>query len=133
MCHLKMISNNPFKILRIYIFLRENVYLPYMRFLYRKSLFKNVFDHNFFICQPILKIFCCTFCDKLNAQLCQENILDKFKQLQNICEKSLSHTSVTCSRDRPHQTPSVEKHGHPPRVVYCAIYSTLARFTKFRA
>ena len=28
-----------------------------MRFLYRKSLFKNVFDQNFFICEPIFKIF----------------------------------------------------------------------------
>ena len=29
-----------------------------MRFLYRKSLFKNVFDHNFqFICQLILFFF----------------------------------------------------------------------------
>ena len=28
--------------------------------------------------------------------------------------------------------PSVEKHAHPPRVVYCTIYSTLTRFTKFR-
>ena len=25
----------------------------------------------------------------------------------------------------------MEKHAHPPRVVYCAIYSTLTRFTKF--
>ena len=29
-------------------------------------------------------------------------------------------------------TPSVEKHAHPPRVVYCAIYPTLTRFTKSR-
>ena len=29
-------------------FLRENIYLPYMRILYLKSLFKNVYDHNFF-------------------------------------------------------------------------------------
>ena len=28
-----------------------------MRFLYRKSLFKNVFDQNFFICQLIFKMF----------------------------------------------------------------------------
>ena len=40
--------------------------------------------------------------------------------------------NVTCSRNKPQQTPSVEKHAHPPRVVYCAIYSTLTRFTKFR-
>ena len=36
------------------------------------------------------------------------------------------------SRAKPQQTPSVEKHAHPPRVVYCAIYSTLTRLTKFR-
>ena len=39
---------------------------------------------------------------------------------------------VTNSRAKPQQTPSVEKHAHPPRVVYCAIYPTLTRFTKFR-
>ena len=38
-------------------FLQENIYLPYMRFLYRKSLFKNVFDQKFFICQPIFNMF----------------------------------------------------------------------------
>ena len=30
------------------------------------------------------------------------------------------------------ETPSVEKHAHPPRVVYCAIYLTLTLITKFR-
>ena len=40
--------------------------------------------------------------------------------------------TVTCSRAEPQQTPSVEKHAHPPRVVYCAIYPTLTRFTKSR-
>ena len=39
---------------------------------------------------------------------------------------------VTINRAQPQQTPSVEKHAHPPRVVYCAIYSTLTRFTKLR-
>ena len=33
---------------------------------------------------------------------------------------------------KPQQTPSVEKHAHPPRVVYCAIYLTLTLITKFR-
>ena len=42
------------------------------------------------------------------------------------------HGIVTNSRAKPQQTPSVEKHAHPLRVVYCAIYSTLTRFTKFR-
>ena len=40
--------------------------------------------------------------------------------------------NVTNSRAKPQQAPSVEKHARPPRVVYCAIYSTLTRFTKFR-
>ena len=39
---------------------------------------------------------------------------------------------VTCSRAEPQQTPSVEKHAPPPRVVYCAIYLTLTLITKFR-
>ena len=34
-------------------------------------------------------------------------------------------SNVTNSRAKPQQTPSVEKHAHPPSVVYCAIYSTL--------
>ena len=33
--------------------------------------------------------------------------------------------NVTNSRAKPQQTPSVEKHAHPPRVIYCAIYQTL--------
>ena len=41
-------------------------------------------------------------------------------------------SSVRNSRAEPQQTPSVEKHAHPPRVVYFAIYSTLTRITKFR-
>ena len=40
--------------------------------------------------------------------------------------------SVTNSRSKPQQNPSAEKHAQPPRVVYCAIYPTLTRFTKFR-
>ena len=42
-------------------FLQENIYLPYMRFLYRRSLFKNVFGQNFCICQPIFKILAAHF------------------------------------------------------------------------
>ena len=44
-------------------------------------------------------------------------------------------TAATKCNEQPSQateTPSVEKHAHPPRVVYCATYSTLTRFTKFR-
>ena len=40
-------------------------------------------------------------------------------------------STVTNSRAQPQQTPSVKKHAHPPRVVYCAIYPTLNRFTEF--
>ena len=48
------------------------------------------------------------------------------------CQVDESCTFVTCSRAKPQQTPSVEKHAHPPRVVYCAIYLTLTLITKFR-
>ena len=44
-------------------------------------------------------------------------------------------TAATKCNERPSQateTPSVEKHAHPPRVVYCAIYLTLTLITKFR-
>ena len=44
-----MIFSNHNEIIPIY-FLWENIYLPSMGFLYRKSLFKNVFDQNFLIC-----------------------------------------------------------------------------------
>ena len=56
--------------------MRENIYLPFMRFLYRKSLIKNVFDPNIFICLPIFKFLL--------------HISSRCKQLQNICEKPLS-------------------------------------------
>ena len=44
-------------------------------------------------------------------------------------------TAATKCNERPSQateTPSVEKHAQPPRMVYCAIYPTLTRFTKCR-
>ena len=50
-----MIKQLEFKILW------ENIYLPSMRSLYSKSLFKNVFDQNFFICQLIFKILAAYF------------------------------------------------------------------------
>ena len=62
-------------------FLQENIYFPSMRFLYRKSLFKNVFDQNFFYLSTDFQTFCCTFCDKQDTQLCQENISSTFEQL----------------------------------------------------
>ena len=62
-------------------FLRENIYLPSMRFLCRKSLFKNVFGQNFFYLSTDFQNFCYSFCDKLDAQLCQENISSTFEQL----------------------------------------------------
>ena len=40
--------------------------------------------------------------------------------------------NLTNSRAKPQKTPSVEKHAHPARMVYCAIYSTLTRVTKSR-
>ena len=59
------------------IFVQKIPYNPY----------SNCFDDNFFI-----QFFGRTFCDKLNAQLCQENISSRFNQLQNICKKTLSGT-----------------------------------------
>ena len=49
LCHFIMILSNLIEILRIFIFLRENIYLPSMRFLYRKSLFKNVLTRTLFL------------------------------------------------------------------------------------
>ena len=46
--------------------------------------------------------------------------------------KSLLNYAVMYGQAKPQQTPSVEKHAHPPRVVYCAIYPTLTCLTKFR-
>ena len=42
---------------------------------------QNVFVQSFFfICQHLFQIFCCTFCDKLAAQMCQEIISSTFKE-----------------------------------------------------
>ena len=44
-------------------------------------------------------------------------------------------TAATKCNEQPNQateTPTVEKHAHPPMVVYCAIYLTLTLITKFR-
>ena len=68
----------------------------------------------------------------------QTIIVTRLLRLEKLLGKSAAYkseaciSSVTCSRAKPQKTPSVEKHAHPPRVVYCAIYSTLTRFTKFR-
>ena len=48
------------------------------------------------------------------------------------CHHPTAATKCNVSRTKPQQTPSVEKHAHPPRVVYCAKYPTLTRFTKSR-
>ena len=48
------------------------------------------------------------------------------------CHYPTAATKCNEQPSRATETPSVEKHAHPPRVVYCAIYSTLTRFTKFR-
>ena len=48
------------------------------------------------------------------------------------CHHPTAATKCNVSGSKPQQTPSGEKHAHPPSVVYCAIYSTLTRFTKFR-
>ena len=41
------------------------------------------------------------------------------------------HIRVTCSRIKPKKPRQWKKHAHPQRVVYCAIYLTLTRITKF--
>ena len=54
---------------------------------------------------------------------------------QYLTSLNLSHFIVSLplySRAKPQQIPSVENHTHPPRVLYCAICSTLTRFTMFR-
>ena len=79
MCHFSMIlcSNN-------LKFLKENIYLPSIRFLYGKSLFKFFFDQNFFICQPIFKIFVALFCDKPDAQLCRQKLIITLSNIVRI-------------------------------------------------
>ena len=52
---------------------------------------KGVFYSKMFLLERFCLItdfqtFYCTFCDKLNAQWCQENILSTFIPLQNICK-----------------------------------------------
>ena len=43
-------------------FLRKNIHRPFMRFLYRKCLFKDPFYWS-----TDFQNFCCTFCDKQDA------------------------------------------------------------------
>ena len=52
-----------------------------------KSSFKNDFDQNVFYLSTDFQNVFCTSCDKLSAQLYQENISSKFKHLQNVCGK----------------------------------------------
>ena len=48
------------------------------------------------------------------------------------CHHPTAATKCNVQPSRATETPSVEKHAHPPRVVYCAIYLTLTLITKFR-
>ena len=48
------------------------------------------------------------------------------------CHHPTAATKCNEQQSRATETPSVEKHAHPPRMVYCAIYPTLTQFTKFR-
>ena len=48
------------------------------------------------------------------------------------CHHPTAATKCNEQPSRATETPSVEKHAHPPRVVYCAIYLTLTLITKFR-
>ena len=51
-------ENSFFFFFFFFFFFRENIYLPYMRFLYRKSLLKSVFDQNSYLSTDFFK-----FCD----------------------------------------------------------------------
>ena len=74
--------------------------------------------------------------------MCNVHLLAVNKvQIQIIIEETESGSEISSPssldkcNERPRQateTPSVEKHAHPPRVVYCAIYLTLTLITKFR-
>ena len=50
--------------------------------------------------------------------------------LLEIC--IILHSKCNEQPSQATETPSVEKHAHPPRVVYCAIYLTFTLITKFR-
>ena len=59
--------------------------------------------------------------------------------ISNVCTKAnrtlgFLRRNLYCNEQprRATETPSVEKHAHPPGVVYCAIYLTLTQFTKSR-
>ena len=69
-------------------------YLPplYEIFVFGKAVFKNVFDQKFLICQPIFEMFAAHFCDKVNAQLCQQNISSRHFNSCKICAKNYYQT-----------------------------------------
>ena len=56
-------------------------YLPsfHDEILYRKSLFKIFLTRAFLFVNRLIQ-FCCIFCDKLNAQLCQEIFSSRFNK-----------------------------------------------------
>ena len=58
----------------------------------------------------------------------------KVAAFSHLVLKSNNFEKIKCNvqPSQATETPSVEKHAHPPRVVYCAIYLTLTLITKFR-
>ena len=106
LCHLIMILSNHNIITRIsffffffFFFCGENIYLPFMKFLHRKSLFKNVIDQNFSICQPNFIFFffatnCMPNCAKkkflLDLNSCKISVKTHYQTQGNTLEYSLS-------------------------------------------
>ena len=59
--------------------LREDNYLPFMTFYYRKSLFKIVFGQNISIVNQIFKIFAAHFRTNRAPKICKEDSLPTIK------------------------------------------------------
>ena len=60
------------------------------------------------------------------------NLIPILLKLCRHCDHALKIYMCNEQPSQATETPSVEKHAHPPRVVHCAIYLTLTLITKFR-
>ena len=100
-------------------------------FIYRYCNSYATYHHLFFyqmvhILQNSSNFFKPEFCNKSTKVLCRTSC--GYSPFCNIY-----YNFVTNSRAKPQQTPSVEKHAHPPRVVLLHNTVNSTHFTKFPA
>ena len=90
-----LIPGNKDKILRSFKFSGKIINSPPSYFSIKNSLFKNIFEHSFCFCQPILKIFVAHFTTNLVLNIVRKIYCLPLNNLYITPENSLSDGKKT--------------------------------------